>query len=204
MQKPDNYALARDRAKAHFLGFDQQALIRTWGLKADESRLFLRFLGEDYGICRRTGAVLRLRDGQEAGFGVALSVFDLLCHPGRDRQPACRYAPVNSLPGGAPLGVATDFHTAAAARFSREAERFAAACLALGGEPVAMGDVGFRLPVFGGLSVIVKLYHPDEDFPASLTLLWDESMLQYVHYETVFYIAGCLLAAIAEKMEHTG
>ena len=63
-----------------------------------------------------------------------------------------------------------------------------------------MGDLGFRFPVFGDLSVILKFYRADEDFPASLTLLWDENMLQFVFYETVFYMAGHLLGVIREKM----
>ena len=47
----------------------------------------------------------------------------------------------------------------------------------------------------------LKFYHSDEDFPPSVTLLWDENMLQFVYYETVFYIAGVLLRRLQEAME---
>ncbi len=198
----DNYEISRDRAKAYFLGFDQEALIRRWKLKTDEKHLYVTFLGEEYALCRKTGGVYRCDDGSEAGFGVALSVFDLLCHSGEGKCPAFSYAPVNSLPGcGAAAGVGTDFHSGAAAGFDRDPEGFARACAQLGGAPVPMGDLGFRFPVFGELSVILKFYRADEDFPAAMTLLWDEHMLQYVYYETVFYIAGALLDAIRKKTE---
>ncbi len=199
--RADNYEISRDRAKVYFLGFDQQTLIRRWGLNADEGHIYVRFLGEAYALCRKTGAVLRCADGSEAGYGEALSVFDLLCHSGEEKHPAFSYAPVNSLPGrSAAVDVGTDFHSAAAEAFDRDPERFAAACRSLGGESVPMGDLGFRFPVFGELQVILKFYRADEDFPAAVTLLWDKSMLQYVFYETVFYIAGVLLEKIRRQM----
>ncbi len=199
MRGMDNYQISRDRAKALFLSFDQEALIRRWKLTADAEWITVEFLGEPCAICRQTGAIFH-RDGAEAGFGTVLSVFDLLCHEGEEKHPSFHYAPVNSLKGGAPVGVAADFHSQTAERFCRDPEAFCAACQSLGGEAVDLGDLGFRLPVFGQLSVILKLYHADEDFSASLTLLWDENMLQYTFYETVFYIAGCLLDAITRKM----
>ena len=63
-----------------------------------------------------------------------------------------------------------------------------------------MGDIGYRFSLFGDLDVILKFYHSDEDFPASVTLLWEENMLQFVYYETVFYIAGALLRQLGEEM----
>lgn len=196
----DNYQISRDRAQDFFLGFDQEAIIRAWGLERDENSLYVDFFGRKYAVCRKTGAVTRLWTGEQAGFGEVLSIFDLLCHEGGPKSVSGQYAPVNSLKGRPPMGVGTDFHTGIASRFDRDPEAFRRACLSLGGSPVAMGDLGFRFPVFGGLSVILKFYHRDEDFPASLTLLWDENMLQFVFYETVFYMAGYLLGAIEENM----
>ena len=64
----------------------------------------------------------------------------------------------------------------------------------------ARGERGFRFPMFGPLSGIGKFYHSDEDFPASVTLLWEENTLQYLLYETVFYAAGVLLQAIQGQL----
>ena len=196
----DNYQLSRDRAQDYFLTFDQDAIIRQWKLRHDEAWLYPEFLGQPYAVCRKTGAIFR-RDGSQAGFEEVLSIFDLLCHEGRDKFPTGRFAPVNSLPGRPrAIGVGTDFHTKTAAVFDRNPDAFRAACMALGGRAVDMGDMGFRFPVFQGLDVILKFYHADEDFPASLTLLWDDNTLQYLYYETVFYIAGFLLGSIQKNM----
>ncbi len=199
----DNYEISRDRAQDYFLGFDQDAIIREWGLEYDEENLYVSFFGRDYAISRKEGTVTRRWSGEAAGFGEVLSIFDLLCHDGTSKTVGGQYAPVNSLKGRPPMGVGTDFHTGVASRFDRNVDAFAQACRKLGGIPVDMGDLGFRFPVFGELSVILKFYRADEDFPAGLTLLWDENMLQFVFYETVFYIAGFLLGAIEEKMGHT-
>ena len=198
----DNYGISRERAQAYFLNFDQEEVIRAWGLEHDGEKLYVTFFGRRYAISRQTGAVTRLWGGETAGFGEVLSIFDLLCHDGV-KTVSGQYAPVNSLKDCPPMGVGTDFHTGAASRFDQDPEAFRRACLALGGTPVDMGDLGFRFPVFGELSVILKFYRADEDFPASLTLLWDDNTLQFVFYETVFYMAGHLLAAIEDQMGHT-
>ena len=129
-----------------------------------------------------------------------LSVCDLLCHESGEKIVTGRFAPVNSLKGNAAVGVATDFHTPFAARIDRDPEAFRRACERLGGKPVEMGDIGYRFPIFADLDVILKFYHSDEDFPASVTLLWEENMLQFVYYETVFYIAGALLRQLEGEM----
>jgi hypothetical protein len=195
----DNYQLSRDRAQQYFLNFDQDLLIRNWNLRHDARHLYVPFFSREYTVCRKTGSVHR-DDGTEAGFEEVLSIFDLLCHESREKTVTGRFAPVNSLKGNAAVGVGTDFHTPFAACIDRNPEVFCRACESLGGTPVHMGDIGYRFSVFGDLDVILKFYHSDEDFPASVTLLWEENMLQFVYYETVFYIAGALLRQLGEEM----
>ena len=197
----DNYEISRNRAQEYFLSFEQNTIVEAWGLKCDEDNLYVSFFGRDYAVSRHSGKVARCWSGEAAGFGEVLSILDLLCHDGVNKTVSGQYAPVNSLKGRPPVGVGTAFYTETAARFDRDPESFRRACLALGGSPVAMGDLGFRFPVFGQLSVILKFYRADEDFPASVTLLWDDNTLQFVFYETVFYMAGHLLGTITETMK---
>lgn len=196
----DNYEISRERAQAYFLNFDQEALIEAWALRRDEDAIYVPFFGREYGISRKTGAVTQ--DGVQAGFEETLTVFDLLCHEGGAKAASGRFAPVNSLKGAAKgAGVETDFYRGFAEAFDRDRDRFAAACRKLGGTPVPMGDLGFRFTMFKELDVILKFYGADEDFPASVTLLWDENLLDFMFYETVFYAAGFLLKRIAEQMK---
>ena len=63
-----------------------------------------------------------------------------------------------------------------------------------------MGDAGFSFTIFRDLKVQLKFYRADEEFPASLTLLWDVNTLEFMKYETVFYVAGALLNLIRQQM----
>ncbi|MBE6983918.1 MAG: DUF3786 domain-containing protein [Ruminococcaceae bacterium] len=201
----DNYQIARDRAQEYFLQFDQDRIICRWNLRHNENYLFTEFIGRPYRICRQTGQVDRLIDGKQAGFSEVLSIFDQLCYEGKDRFLTGRYAPVNSLRGRPPAaGVGTDLYTKTADFFGRNEASFCKACIALGGVPVAMGDLGFRLPLFGEMDVILKFYRSDDEFPATVTFLYDENTLSFMRYETVFYVAGFILEAICEMMNSEG
>lgn len=197
----DNYEISRDRAQTYFLNFDQQAIIDRWGLQYDTDYLYLDFVSRPYRVCRKSGRIDRLFDGSQAGYSEVLSIFDLLCHKGNDPFLTGRFAPVNSL-RGCPVsaGVNAEFHGKAARYFDENLDLLRSACIALGGTAVKTGDIGFQFPVFDKLSAILKFYRSDEDFPASLTFLWDENTLNFLFYETVFYIAGFLLEMISKEM----
>ena len=201
----DNYEISRNRAQSYFLRYDQTEIIKRWNLRYDENYIYVRFLNRSYRICRKTGSVVRIFDGRQASYSEVLSIFDLLCHNAANQFLTGNYAPVNSLRGcPVSVGVDSDFHGKTAALIDKNPEVFCAVCNALGGRSVRMGDMGFTFRVFEDIYVILKFYHSDEDFPASITFLWDENTLRFIYYETVFYIAGFLLGVIAEEMKLKG
>jgi len=198
----DNYEISRDRAQQYFLNFDQQKMIAQWNLQHDAQFLYVTFINRPYRICRATGAVQRCWDGSAAGFEETLSIFDFLCHESEVKLLTGNWAPVNSLNGlTCTAGVGTDFHVKLSRHFDADPEGFQAACRQLGGEHVDLGDIGFRIPIFGDFGTVVKFYYSDDEFPAATTLLWDENALQFLFYETVFYVAGFLLKSIACIMD---
>ena len=85
-------------------------------------------------------------------------------------------------------------------RIEKDPEGFRRACESLGGEKTGAGDMGYRLHIFPDLCMELKFYFADEDFPPQLTFLWDKNILQFVRYETVYYIAGCLCRLLKERM----
>ena len=198
----DNYEIAKWQAQKYFLSLPQDELLAHCPFPFNESHIFVTFLGNFYCISRQTGQVLR-KEGSflgpgEAGFAETLSIFDFLCHEGEKRQLAGRWAPVDSLKGR-PVGLAPmpDFHKNASRRFHNAPDDLRRACEALGGKVVSMGDISYKIPVFPGFFVILKFYFADEDFPAQTLLLWDENTLDFLRYETTFYIAGQLLQQLS-------
>ena len=77
--------------------------------------------------------------------------------------------------------------------FDAHPDAFSAACRELGGIPTAGADIAFLMKVFDFLPLQIRLWRADEEFPASLQLLWDENTLQFVHFETTYYMAAHLL-----------
>jgi hypothetical protein len=57
--------------------------------------------------------------------------------------------------------------------------------------------VACRLPLFDFLPVVFQFWSADDDFPASIQLLWDKNTTDFMHFETVWYAAGYVLDRLA-------
>ncbi len=190
----NNYDKMLDSARRRFLGYDMAAMARRPGVFLTEDHLATRFLGEEARISLATGAVTFPESGRDGGFGECLTLYDWLCDGKPDAKAAGEYGPVSSLPGIYVGGSGLVMNTAPlAAKIDKDPAAFRAACMNMGGRAVPMGDIGFLLPALPGLDVLVKFYRSDEEFPPTLTLLWDKNILHFLRYETVYYLAGCLL-----------
>lgn len=200
-----NYDVTRDSARQLFLRYDQETMIRRFGLDHDAAYLYLPFVGRNYRVDRRTGVVAWSDDGfrtaHEADFNEALSICDALCCSKEGCRLAGTFCTVNQLKGVVQSSrVGDGIFQPAAQRFDGRTAQLARACSALGGVPEGRGDVAFRLYPFPFLPVLFQFWSSDEDFPASLTILWDENTLDFVRYETTYYIAGHLLRRLLELM----
>ncbi len=188
----DNYAVMMEGAKRLFCTYDMDKLARKNGVRATNTHLITTFFGKTVEIEKATGNMTV--DEKMADFGECLTVFDWLCDRKEYAVASGQFCPVSSLPGvlssgGGGLVMNTD---ALAAKIHRDPDAFREKCVRLGGREVPMGDLGFELDAFPDLPVRLKFYFADDEFPASLTFLWDQNILQFVRYETVYYLAGCL------------
>ena len=94
MGKVNNYLIQAQQAKARFLTYDQQALIRKFRLRADEDYLYVKFLCKPYRISRTTGDV-EFREGERwldgNTFAEVMTLLDLLCDSREDRWISGRW-----------------------------------------------------------------------------------------------------------------
>lgn len=200
-----NYDHMLEQARKLFLTYDQSAIADKLSLRQDGQYLYLPFFGRLYRICRSTGLVQWLdTSGQahSAGFNDGMAVYDALCWSKPGSFSSGQFAPINS--------VARSFHSSGlgenlfderAAVFARDPRRLEEICVALGGTKEGQGDVAFRLNVFPFLPVRIQLWLADEEFPASIQLLWDTNTLDFVHYETTYYIAGHIYSCLLDQMK---
>ena len=197
----DNYDIMRREAEARFRGYDHDLLAGKPGVTEGKTCLRTVFLGKTVEVDKKTGRVFFPEERRPAGFGETLTVLDWLCDRKEYAAAANQFAPVSSLPGvlvsggnlvmnGGPLAEKAD----------KNPDAFRQACESLGGTPVNIGDMGYQFHAFPDLPMQLKFYFSDEEFPASITLLWDHNTLQFIRYETVYYLAGCLLRYLYEPV----
>ncbi len=187
----NNYEISLQNAMKRFCGYDMTQLSQRPGVSDRGEYLQTSFLGMETRIYKKTGQVTV--DGEPADFCEALSVFDWLCDGKPDAKDSDEFAPVSSLPGVLVRGQGLLMTAPELAKLIDDApDQFRTICDSIGGQPVHGGDIACKIPIFPNLSMVLKFYHSDEEFPPDITFLWDKNILQFVRYETVYYIAGTI------------
>lgn len=195
----DNYLLQARQAKARFLTYSQEEIIKRHGLKADDTYLYLTFFSLPYRISRKTGDLFRFAEGRwEAAdsHGEVMTVLDLLCDSREDRHPAGTYRNMQDF--GHQFHRSLGEENPDARYFDSCPEKLKKACPALGGVPFPQGDIAFRIPVFEDLSLVLQFWQGDEEFAPRLRYLWDSNALMYLKYETMYFAADVLVSRIRQ------
>ena len=196
-----NYEKTRDAMERRFLTYDQEAMIQKFQLAHDGQYLYIPFVGRRYRLNRETGRIEypALEAYLHADFNVSMTIFDVLC----DSKPDCRLA--GTFVSLSHLKNVVQTRSLASSMFQEDARRFAgrgewlaAACRRLGGTPLTIGDVSYRLPLFDFLPVVLQFWDGDEEFDPVLKLMWDANILDFMRYETTFYAASHLLERLRE------
>ena len=200
-----NYDKMLASAQRLFLGYDQGEIIRRWGLDSDEGFLYADYFGQRLSIDRRTGALAQADAPADGEYRIAsfvndgMALFDLLTYAPARPVPTGRWSGISTL--GGIIGAGHDRnlgHEPTAAKFQGKTEALARACRRLGGVPEGKADVGFAIPAFRDFRVLFQFWDGDDEFPASIRYLFDERALQYMHYETLWYVMNSL----AERLEY--
>ena len=198
-----NYEKMAEGARALFLKKDQAAMIAMWGLRHDDEALYVTYLGERMRIDRATGVISSLEpEGVYHSpdyVNETMAIFDLLTLARTRPHASGRWASISTL--GGIIGAGHDrnlSHEPTAAKFAGDPEGLRRACERLGGAPLGKADVGYAIPVFGDFGIWFQFWDGDDEFPANIKYLFDENALQYMHYETLWYVMNSL----AERVEY--
>lgn len=74
-------------------------------------------------------------------------------------------------------------------------------CKSMGGEQIASNaDVAYRIPFLPNFPVVLKIWLPDEEFPASGRMLLDSSADHYLTIEDAVTVAEILLEKIIREV----
>ena len=183
-----------------FCSYDMESISRKHGI-ADRGEYFeTRFLGMETRINKHTGSVTV--DGVPADYCEALSVFDWLCDGKPGAKAAESFCPVSSLPGVLVRGQGLLMEAPELANvIDKNPAKFQNNILQMTGKVINIGDFGVEIEIFPELPMQMKFYHSDEEFPPTLTFLWDANILDFVRYETVYYICATLKKHLLQIMK---
>lgn len=203
MNRRDNYKTQAEQAKAYFLKYDQAALIRKLGLRADGEYLYVEMLCKLHRIDRRTGDIQK-REGTAwvaaDSHGEVMTLLDLVCDSRENRWISGRWKQMQAFGLMFHQNLLEDAHDPFADMLQRNPEGLRRACEALGGIRMDCGDISYAIELFDGLRVWLQFWQGDEEFPTKIRWLWDENALMYLKYETMYFAVGLLRKRIRELM----
>ena len=196
-EKMDNYKKMAEAARERFLTFSQEEIIRRWELEADEEWIFLPFFSQPCKIHRSDGKIF---PESRCMVSDSMVIYDLLCHAKERPILAGSWESISSL--GGIIGAGHDSllsHTAEAEVLARNLQQVREACQRLGGVQASHADLSYIFPVTEWFPVWLQFWEADEEFPASIRFLWDANALQFMHYETLWYVMKSLLSRLGAE-----
>ena len=205
-ERISNYEKKKNEMAGVFLHYDQEQMIRRFSLEADAGYLYISFVGRNYRIDRHTGAVQQVDEAttREADYNEAMTIYDVLCCAKADCRPAGAFVNMNSLSSvqTGSLSRSGNFFQETIDFFQGRTALLAGACRTLGGTKEKGGDVAFRINMFPFLSMILRFWDADDEFPASLQILVDENILEYMHYETMMFALSHVMSRLKEAADN--
>ena len=204
-----NYEKAKDSARISFLQYDAALAAKRFGLETDQDFLYFSFLGTKCRL-RKSDAFLECEDVlagkyREADFNEALTVYDILSR--YENLPEAKgefihLGSMNALTGAASAPNTQGFYGRFSKKLDHREDALKSALSRIGAQPFeGKGDVIAKIPVFQDLSMVLRFWNSDEEFPADLQFLPDAGILSYMHYETVWYMCGALLDRLQALMQ---
>lgn len=200
-----NYDKTVQIAQALFLGYDQIAMIEKYGLEHDENYLYLPFIGDRYRISRQNAGIeAPVETGRFAScrdYNIVMSIYDVLTYPSGTPELANAWCQLHSLQVTMSSPNADRFNQKYADAFAGRAERLRQACQRLGGTQLqisAGADVYCQFDIFPFFPIQFRFWDADDEFPAQIRILWDQNSLQFMRFETLYYVMGAFLSKLSQ------
>ena len=195
MVRRDNYLIQAGLAKARFLTYDQEKLIRKFSLASDADYIYVNLLCQPYRISRSTGN-LQKREGAAwldgNSYEEVMTLLDLLCDSRDDRRLAGTFQSMQTFGMQFHQNLLEDARDPFAEIIDANPTLLHRAAAALGAEALSGADMGYAFELFDGLKIGLLFWHGDEEFAPRVRYLWDSNARQYIRYETMYFAVSLL------------
>ena len=198
----DNYKMLCEKWREIYRDLDHDALERQFGLECDEEARYVTYFHEKYRLDKKSGMLTLVSDpDRELGFHTVMTIYHLFYYSKPEARVKGEFVPFRQVKRAAPFDGAfrRNILEPLAKAFDGKAEELRRACVALGGESVSQGDVGYRVSAFDWMPLMVVFWDGDEEFPAQANILFDADITDFLHEETVVCAATDLFRRLVEE-----
>ncbi len=192
----DTLAPQVERARQALKQIPPQDIARRSGAQLQGQRLHLHMLFRPFDVDLTSFVVSKTGGGEVVTFSQNLILSYLQTASGA--PPAGRWISYRELPNGGFYHRAFQGHAVdqLARQWKLDVEGFSAACQALGGQRLDLGEAGFALRVFPRIDLAAIYWLGDEDFPSRASILFDANAHHYMSTEGLAVLGSHLAARI--------
>ena len=206
MERVSNYEITKRRVQGEFIKYDQQNMIDKFSLEHDDDFLYIKHLGYLYRINRKSGLVEWLDKAGlwiEGDFDESLTIYDLLCDSKENCHASGDYINLISLSAlqSSSKKLGDGLFDGKDHIFDHKEELLCKICEKLGGTKAGKGDVAYEIPIFDFVKCRIQFWNSDDEFEAQLQVFMDKNILQFIRYETVWYVVTTLMKRLTEGLE---
>ncbi|MEE0956333.1 MAG: DUF3786 domain-containing protein [Eubacterium sp.] len=188
-KRTGNYEIMAEDNRRRFLTYDQEAIIRKFDLDADKESIRFHLLGMPAVLDRASGKLTV--NGEPASINASMGTYDMLAYSKTRPALSGEWVSLEKIGGIIATGHVQNLQNKGTYdKFAGRTVELRKACEDLGGKPGGAGDVCYILPLFDWFPICFRFYDADEDFPASVTWLWDANSTDFLHYECMWYLMG--------------
>ena len=172
------------------------------GLDYAEGSVRLGFLSRDYRI---TSAGVQCEDGQAADINTRSVLLYYLLSEGRG-DPEGSYVLFEAIPRmvGALGAQSRLMNTPLERHFAQSYEKFSQAATRLGGieGESRAGTHVWKFSVLPKIPVKLVFHEADDEFPVGVHIMLDRTAIQFLEFECLAFMVGCLVDALIETARH--
>ena len=148
------------------------------GIPFESGTAHIRYYNREYKLCFTTGDIIPVNKSQNVPFFDAMFIYHLFWYSSSHPKAALEYIPFRDVPGTSVFDAAFKKSSAEpfANHFSGRLDSFCKACESLSGTKLPYGDAGYSIPIWGNLYLRIIFWDGDEEFPASVNVLFDKNI----------------------------
>lgn len=167
------------------------------GIPVENGKFKITYCCRSYEVELASGNIIPLNRSAEVPFFDAMFIYHLFWFSKKNPVAAREYIPFKDIPSTGVFDAAFQRSVKPLAqRFNGRIDAFCKACESLGAEKIPYGDAGYAIPLWKDLYLQIIIWDGDDEFPASVNVLFDKNIADFTHPETVVTMGDDGIAAV--------